>query len=71
MQKLSGTLKNTLWLTACLSLVATAVAQDSELTAQLIESRLTDLRISGVSATDETVKAYESAQSWLRHCRCR
>jgi potassium efflux system protein len=65
-QKLPGTLIKTLWLTACLSLVSTAFAQDPELTAQLIESRLTDLRLSGVAATDEKVKAYEAAQSWLR-----
>ena len=35
MQKLLGTLKNTLWLPACLGFAATAFAQDKELAAQL------------------------------------
>jgi len=55
-----------MWLSACLGFAATAFAQDAEFTAQLIKSRLMDLRISGVAARDETVKAYESAQSFLR-----
>jgi potassium efflux system protein len=66
MKKLSKTLIMPLWLTACLIVVSTAFAQEPELSEQLIASRLTELRSSGIDATDEKVKAYEAAQSWLR-----
>jgi potassium efflux system protein len=55
-----------LWLTASLGLAQAVFAQNLQLTARLIESRMTDLRVSGVEPTDETFRAYESAQSWLR-----
>jgi hypothetical protein len=66
MNKLSKNLIVPLLLTACFIVISMAFAQGSELSAQLIESRLTDLRLSGIDANGEKVKAYETAQSWLR-----
>lgn len=63
---MSRTLKNTLWFIGGLSFMAIAFAQESKLTIQLIESRLADLSTRGMAVTDETVKTYESALSWMR-----
>lgn len=51
----------------CLLLPATPlVGQDEqELSQALIEQRIATLRDAGTSETDETLRAYEAAQTWL------
>ena len=54
-----------LLLVAELNLTSAVLAESADLTPDLIDARLSILRASGMRDTDETLRAYETAQDWL------